>query len=160
MTESNVSRETEEQETEEATSPETETTETAAQTTESEEPAASETEETDTEDNENSGNDQIAEVRREAAGYRTKLRDTEAHLQRVQSELFHAKVAATGRLADASDMPVNVELLDDGDALNTAIDELLQSKPHLKARSFGGIGQGEQPERSSVSLGGILRRNA
>ena len=149
----NVSRETEEQENDETTEPE-------AETTESEEPAASETDETDTADDENSSTDQIAEVRREAAGYRTKLRDTEAQLQRVQSELFHAKVAATGRLADASDMPVNVELLDDGDALNAAIDELLQSKPHLKARSFGGIGQGEKPERSSVSLGGMLRRNA
>ena len=149
----NVSRETEEQENDETTEPE-------AETTESEEPAASETDENDTADDENSSTDQIAEVRREAAGYRTKLRDTEAHLQRVQSELFHAKVAATGRLADASDMPVNVELLDDGDALNAAIGELLQSKPHLKARSFGGIGQGEKPERSSVSLGGMLRRNA
>lgn len=149
----NVSRETEEQENDE-------TTESEAEATESEEPAASETEENDTENDENSGGDQIAEVRREAAGYRTKLRDTEAQLRRVQSELFRAKVAATGRLADASDMPVNVELLDDGDALDAAIDELLQSKPHLKARSFGGIGQGEKSERSSVSLGGMLRRNA
>lgn len=149
----NVSRETEEQENDE-------TTESEAEATESEEPAASETEENDTENDENSGGDQIAEVRREAAGYRTKLRDTEAQLQRVQSELFHAKVASTRRLADASDMPVNVELLDDGDALNAAIDELLRSKPHLKARSFGSIGQGEKSERSSVSLGGMLRRNA
>lgn len=155
MTENNVSRETLE---DEPTGETDETTETADETTEPEEPAASKTEENDTENNENSGGDKIAEVRREAAGYRKRLRETETQLQQVQSELFHARVAATGKLADPSDMPVDVELLAGG--LDDAIDELLQAKPHLKARAFGDIRQGERGERAAVSLADILRANA
>lgn len=154
MTENNVSRETLE---DEPTGETDETTETAEETTESEEPAASSTTESEPRGDENSS-DQLAEVRREAAGYRKRLRETETELQQVQSELFHARVAATGKLADPSDMPVDVELLAGG--LDDAIDELLQAKPHLKARAFGDIRQGERGERAAVSLADILRTNA
>lgn len=154
MTENNVSRETLE---DEPTGETDETTETAEETTESEEPAASSTTESEPRGDENSS-DQLTEVRREAAGYRKRLRETETELQQVQSELFHARVAATGKLADPSDMPVDVELLAGG--LDDAIDELLQAKPHLKARAFGDIRQGERGERAAVSLADILRTNA
>lgn len=154
MTENNVSRETLE---DEPTGETDETTETAEEATESEEPAASSTTESEPRGDENSS-DQLAEVRREAAGYRKRLRETETELQQVQSELFHARVAATGKLADPSDMPVDVELLAGG--LDDAIDELLQAKPHLKARTFGDIRQGERGERAAVSLADILRTNA
>lgn len=154
MTENNVSRETLE---DEPTGETDETTETADETTESEEPAASSTTESEHRGDENSS-DHLTEVRREAAGYRKRLRETETQLQQVQAELFHARVAATGKLADPSDMPVDVELLAGG--LDDAIDELLQAKPHLKARSFGDIRQGERGERAAVSLADILRTNA
>lgn len=154
MTENNVSRETLE---DEPTGETDETTETAEETTESEEPAASSTTESEPRGDENRS-DQLTEVRREAAGYRKRLRETETELQQVQSELFHARVAATGKLADPSDMPVDVELLAGG--LDDAIDELLQAKPHLKARAFGDIRQGERGERAAVSLADILRTNA
>ena len=57
-------------------------------------------------------------------------------------------------------MKMDPELLGDKDALETAITELLESKPHLKARSFGNVGQHERSEPAGVSLGSILRSNA
>lgn len=134
-------------------------TETEAETTDSEQPAAEETDETDSENDEN-GTSALSKVRREAARYRTQLRDAEKQLESVRSELFHAKVSASGQLADPTDMPVDVELLEDPDALEAAITELIEAKPHLKARRFGSIGQEDKRKPQGVSLGSILRRNA
>lgn len=134
-------------------------TETEEETTDTEQPAVELTDETDSESDENSTS-ALSKVRREAAGYRTQLRDTEKKLEAIRGELFHAKVSASGRLADPTDMPVNVELLEDPDALEEAITELLEAKPHLKARKFGSIGQEDKRKSQGVSLGSILRRNA
>lgn len=158
--EQHVSRETLE---EQPTGETSETTENEDETTESEEPAAELTTENEDDSDGNSAGDrdeQLADVRREAAGYRKKLREAETELQQVKAELFHSRVAATGKLADPTDMPVDTELLADDDELQAAIDSLLQDKPHLKARSFGNIGQGERPAPDPVSLGSILRNNA
>lgn len=102
----------------------------------------------------------LKRARRDAAKYRRRLRDAEARLDEVQRELFAARVRATGRLADPSDMPFDPALLDDGDALTEAIDALTEAKPHLKARAFGDIGQREVDSRPAVSIGSILRANA
>lgn len=158
--EQHVSRETLE---EQPTSETNETTENENETTESEEPAAELTTENEDDSDGNSAGDraeQLADVRREAASWRTQFREAEKQLESTRRELFVQKVKATGKLADPTDMPVDTELLADDDELQAAIDSLLQDKPHLKARSFGNIGQGERPAPDPVSLGSILRNNA
>lgn len=112
------------------------------------------------EDDEQPDKSDVGKLRREAAAWRTKYRAAEAEVDTLRREVFQARVKETGRLADASDMEFNAELLDDKDALNTAIDELLSAKPHLKARSFGNVGQSDRPATPGVSLGDILRNGA
>lgn len=153
------------------------TTETAGKTTESEQPADELTEETVRSDNgkrtdpptdddppnddEQSGdNPELSKVRREAASWRTQFREAEKQLEATRRELFVQQVKATGKLADHTDMPFDAELVDDPDELEAAIDALLEAKPHLKARTFGNIGQHDRPKETGVSLGSILRNNA
>ncbi len=70
-------------------------------------------------------------------------------------------MAATGRLADPSDLPYDEIHLDDETALTAAIDELLTRKPHLASRRpVGDIGQGATAASDSVDLAGILRARA
>lgn len=158
-------------------------TESAAGTTETEQPADELTEVSGSQGDENSGEQQpagdeqddeqqqdddeqdngaadLSKLRREAAAWRTKYRAAEAEVDTLRREVFTARVKATGRLADASDMEFDAELLDDKDALDTAIDELLSAKPHLKARSFGNVGQSERPATNTVSLGELLRNGS
>lgn len=99
---------------------------------------------------------EIGKVRREAAAYRTKLRDAEKRVDELSRRLVAARVKESGRLADPDDMPYDESLLDD-DNLTAAIDDLLERKPHLKARSFGNVGQHDQKRGESVSLGSLLR---
>ena len=76
-------------------------------------------------------------------------------------ELFYARVAATGRLADADDLTFDEALLDDHDALLGAVEELVARKPHLASRKIrGDVGQGLSGGSSSVDLAGILRSRA
>lgn len=100
--------------------------------------------------------------------YVQKLRDESAkHRTRAQraddlaARLHGALVAATGRLADPSDLVFDSEHLDDPEALTAAIDELLTRKPHLASRRVtGDIGQGASGAADSVDLAGILRSRA
>ena len=100
--------------------------------------------------------------------YVEKLRDENAkYRQRAQraDDLAHrlhtALVAATGRLQDASDLPFDQNHLDDPDALTEALDELLESKPHLSSRKpTGSIGQGVSDAHATVDLAGLLRSRA
>lgn len=162
----------------------TEATEPVEEPTDTEQPAGELTEETSSEHDENSGlektgksgshdaeNDEdaadesssetdVSKLRSEAASWRKKFRDAETEIDTLRRELFTAKVRETGRLADASDMEFDAAALDDKDALDTAINELLESKPHLKARSFGNVGQHDRQEPAAVSLGAILRNGA
>lgn len=96
----------------------------------------------------------VEKLRKENAGYREKAKKAETYAR----ELFHARVAATGRLADADDLPFDEHLLDDRDALLAAVEDLLARKPHLGSRKIrGDVGQGLSGDSSSVDLAGILR---
>ncbi|UUO03634.1 hypothetical protein M4D79_12130 [Mycolicibacterium novocastrense] len=94
-------------------------------------------------------------LRSEAARYRERAKTAERRLHT-------ALVAATGRLADPEDMPFDAAHLDDADALNAAIDELLTRKPHLKSRRVSGdVGQGDRgASPATVNLLGMLRQRA
>lgn len=99
----------------------------------------------------------VEKLRKEAAGHRDRAKRADDLAQR----LHVATVEATGRLADARDLPFDESHLDDPVALSEAIDALLADKPHLATRKpSGNIGQGVAPVSNDVSLGGILRAGA
>lgn len=100
-------------------------------------------------------------LRKEAAKYRTRLRDSEAKVEDLRTRLHTQLVTATGKLADPSDLAYDDTHLDDNDALHAAIDALVDSKPHLASRRpVGDVGQGATPEATTVDLAGMLRRSA
>lgn len=155
----------------------TEATEPVEEPTETEQPAGELTDETGSENDENGGLEEspesgsgdgeesssetdVSKLRSEAASWRKKFRDAETEIDTLRRALFTAKVRETGRLADATDMEFDADALNDKDALESAINELLETKPHLKARTFGNVGQHDREEPSAVSLGAILRKGA
>lgn len=96
----------------------------------------------------------VEKLRKENAGYREKAKKAETYAR----ELFYARVAATGRLADADDLPFDEALLDDHDALVGAVEDLVARKPHLASRTpRGDVGQGLSGAGANVDLAGILR---
>lgn len=100
----------------------------------------------------------VEKLRKENADNRVKAKRADELAGRLHASL----VAATGKLADPSDLPFKDEHLDNPDALNAAITELLKAKPHLAARRpAGDIGQGLfQQAKETVSLANLLRTNA
>lgn len=88
----------------------------------------------------------VEDLRQENGRYRQRAQQADAYAERLHTEL----VRATGRLADPADLPFDAEHLDDADALNAAIDTLLDAKPHLATRRpTGDIGQGQRGAASS-----------
>lgn len=101
--------------------------------------------------------DYVVKLREESAKYRQRAADRDE----VATRLHTALVAATGRLQDPSDLPFDEAHLSDAEALSTAVDTLLQVKPHLATRKpSGNIGQGVSGVPDMVSLSGLLKANA
>jgi hypothetical protein len=100
----------------------------------------------------------VERLRRESAGYRERAQRADE----LAGRLHTALVEATGRLADASDLPFDEAHLDDPTALAGAIDELLERKPHLASRRpAGDIGQGHRGGSAEpVNLANLLRARA
>jgi len=100
----------------------------------------------------------VEKLRKEAAEARTRAKRADDQAR----ELFAAKVTATGRLADPSDLAYDEALVADSDALNAAIDALLTAKPHLASRTpRGDVGQGPTGgDSGTVDLAALLRAGA
>lgn len=100
---------------------------------------------------------QIKKLRNEAANYRVKARETSERLTARETALFDALVKLDGRLADSRDVEFNAEYLEEPDRLSAAISDILEAKPGLAARRYGGnIGAGVQAEKD-VSLVEIMK---
>lgn len=101
-------------------------------------PDAAET--TETNDNERQDDAQPSEV-----DHKAELDAANARADKYARELFTARVTATGRLADPTDLPFSAELLDSADGLTEAIAALLAAKPHLASRkpAWGDLGAGQ-----------------
>lgn len=100
----------------------------------------------------------VEKLRKEAADARVKAKRADD----LAAALWLAQVTATGRLADATDIPLSgdVDPLD-ADAVTKAIDDLLAKKPHLASRKpSGNIGQGSTPVPALTDLAGMLRGRA
>lgn len=113
--------------------------------------------------------DYVEALRRENQTYRQKAKDAEqsAADANVYAESFARRlhtlmVAQTGRLADPTDLPFQVEHLMDAAALAAAIDELLADKPHFAApkKPAGDVGQGKRSSVNPLSILDVLRSNA
>jgi hypothetical protein len=103
----------------------------------------------------------VARARRQAARYRRELRDVEAERDELAAALWTERVAALGVLADPTDLPPDPDALHDPDRLRELADELVARKPHLRSRRIRErAGQGEGDGSGTVSLSGLLRRNA
>lgn len=99
----------------------------------------------------------VEDLRRENADYRNRAKAADDLAKRLHTEL----VRATGKLADPTDMPFDAEHLEDPDKLAASIDQLLSTKPHLKARRIvGAVGQGESGTTTGVDLLGIMQGRA
>ena len=99
----------------------------------------------------------VVKLRDENAKYRQRAQ----HTDDLAHRLHEALVAATGRLADPSDLAFDEAHLDDADTLNAALDDLLTRKPHLATRRLNGhIGQGLSDPTTTVSLADLLRAGA
>ena len=139
------------------TAAENEIVETDEPTLEPDAPAETADEQTVDEDADTFPRAYVDKLRKEAADARVKAKDRDEIAARLHTSL----VAASGRLADPSDLPFDEAHLSDPDALTAALDELLARKPHLASRRpVGDIGQGVSAVTSSVDLAGILRHNA
>lgn len=104
---------------------------------------------------------ELARARRQAARYRTELRELEGRADELVAELWRARLELDGRLADPDDLPVDPELVDDPDGIRAAVDALLERKPHLRSRRIRErAGQGEGSPAASVSLAELLSRGA
>lgn len=99
----------------------------------------------------------VEKLRKESAGYRERAQRSDDLAQRLHT----AMVTATGKLADARDLPFDESHLDDPEALNGAIQSLLTDKPHLASRRpRGDVGQGVTGVSDTVDLAGLLRARA
>lgn len=112
---------------------------------------------TDNEDPDTFPRDYVEKLRDENAKYRQRAQKADDLAKR----LHNALVTASGRLQDASDLPYEESHLDDPEALETAISELLAKKPHLGSRKpAGNIGQGVSRSTDAVDLAAMLRARA
>lgn len=104
----------------------------------------------------------VDQLRGKQRRYRHRAKAAERRAELLARELFRSRVADTGLLADPEDLAYSDELLDDGDALRAAVQQLVSDKPHLAARRVrGDIGQHDRGDRhAGESLAGIMRRNA
>lgn len=99
----------------------------------------------------------VEKLRKENAGYRERAQRSDDLAHRLHAAL----VTATGKLADPRDLPFSAEHLEDTDALNQAIQDLISDKPHLASRKpRGSIGQGATGSADTVDLAGLLRARA
>lgn len=99
----------------------------------------------------------VQKLRDENAKYRQRAQQTGDLAQRLHLAL----VAATGRLADPTDLPYDETHLAAPEALTQAVDALLARKPHLASRRpSGDVGQGATGTSDTVDLAGLLRARA
>ena len=100
----------------------------------------------------------VEKLRKENADNRVKAK----RVDELERRLHGALVAADGRLADPADLEFNAEHLEDADALRAAIGDLIERKPGLRARRYGGdVGAGKRgtPKVQPVDLIELMRGN-
>ena len=104
----------------------------------------------------------IEKLRSKQYHYRHRAQRAERRAELLARELFRSRVADLDVLADPDDLDYSDELLDDGDALRAAVSELVERKPHLRARrAAGSLGLHEPGSAGDgFTLTEVMRRHA
>lgn len=113
------------------------------------------TTEDDAEDGDTFPRAYVEKLRKEAADARVRAQKVDE----LAEALWAARVAATGRLADPTDLPMpeDADPLDP-EAVTAAVEDLLARKPHLASRvPRGDVGAGVVSESTPFSLGALIR---
>lgn len=99
----------------------------------------------------------VEKLRQENGKFRQRAQRADELAHRLHTSL----VAATGRLADPTDLEYADDHLDDPEALTAAVEALVAAKPHLAARRpRGDVGQGATAGGGTVDLAAMLRARA
>ena len=103
----------------------------------------------------------IEKLRSEAKTNRHRAEAAEKRVDELSRALFTARVEASGKLETVEDLPFDAALLDDPDALDSAIDDLLTRRPHYAKRKVAGnVGAGLTGTREEpFSLLGRLQQS-
>lgn len=103
----------------------------------------------------------VDKLRKESGDYRVKAKDLGDRAAALAAEVHEYRVKSLGLLADPSDLPYSPEL-DSIEAVESAVNALIQAKPHLRARRAGGdVGQAHEGSSSTdFSLLGMLKAGA
>ena len=127
-------------------------------------PPADEDEDEDQEDSDTFPRAYVKRLRARSAGYRERAKTAEERASTLERELFTERVRALDVLADPTDLEFNADLLDDRDALEAAVTELVRARPHYRRRGTStpdGTGSRARSTPSdTVSLSAIMRGNA
>lgn len=104
----------------------------------------------------------VQRLRERSNGYRLQLRERESDVDTLQRQLFAERLQRLDLVIDHDAVPYNPALLDDDDALQEHVEELLAAKPYLRKRKVSGnIGQhSSNGGGSGFSLMDTLRHNA
>lgn len=104
----------------------------------------------------------IDKLRSKQYHYRHRAQRAERRAELLARELFRSRVADLDVLADPDDLPYSDELLEDGEALRAAVSELVERKPHLRARRAAGSLGLHEPGRAGdgFTLTEVMRRHA
>lgn len=104
----------------------------------------------------NSGDDDNARALEDMTARAEKL---QGQVDTLKRDLFLARVESDGRLIDPSDLAYSPELVEDRDALESAISDLIIRKPGLarvQYRGDIGAGLGQSERKAPVDLIGLL----
>lgn len=103
--------------------------------------------------------DYVEQLRRKSSGYRLRAQKAEETAEQLGRELYRLRVESLGILADPDDLPFDADMLGDTERLREAAEQLVQERPHLRARrAAGNIGQHEHGRSGEdFSLMGALR---
>ncbi|CAN5888195.1 hypothetical protein BH10ACT9_BH10ACT9_35530 [soil metagenome] len=89
--------------------------------------------------------EKLTKLRNEARNLRDRAKNAEARADTLARELFTARVTATGKVENPTEIAYNADLLDDTDAFNAAIDAAIGERPYIgKRRATGDVGQGHR----------------
>ena len=106
----------------------------------------------------------VKRLRERSAGYRARAKTAEGRVTELERALFTERVRALDVLADPADLPYDGDLLEDPDAMRSAVDALVRERPHYRRRGTADPSSTGSRHRSSpsdtVSLSAIMRGHA
>ena len=104
----------------------------------------------------------VQRLRERSNGYRLQLRERESDVDTLQRQLFAERLQRLDLVIDHDAVPYDPALLDEPNALQEHVEQLLDAKPYLRKRKVSGnIGQhSNTSDKGGFSLLDAMRANA